>query len=73
MQHICLIPIWIVVYHRQGLYIQFCVFIILLGGVIFSLDIQNYLYQNSGAHSVTESKTHDVVIVFVLLQRHTVT
>ena len=72
MDHTCLIPILIVVYHRQGLYLQFCISRILPGGIIFSLDIKIYLYQNISAHSVTESKTHHLVIVLILLQRHSV-
>ena len=35
MHHTYLIPIWIVVYHRQGLYLPFCISRILPGGVIF--------------------------------------
>ena len=37
------------------------------------MDLNIYLYQNICTHSVTESKTHDLVIVFILLQRHSVT
>ena len=36
----CLIPIWIVVYRRQGLYLHLCIYRILPGGVIFSQDIK---------------------------------
>ena len=61
------------VYHRQGLYLQFCVSRILPGGVIFPLDITKYTcIQNISAHSVTESKTHNLVIVLVLLHRHNI-
>ena len=68
-----LIPIWIVVYRRQGLYLKLCISRILPGGVIFSMDVKIYLYQNICTHSVTESKTHDLAIVFILLQHHSVT
>ena len=40
------------------------------GGDIFSLDIKIYLYQNICNHSVAESKTCDLVIMFILLQGH---
>ena len=46
---------------------------ILPGGDIFSLDLKIYLYQNISTNSVTESKTHHLVIGFILLQRHSVT
>ena len=70
MHHTCLIPIWIVVYRRQWLYLMLCISRILPGGDIFSLDIQIYLYLNICAHSVAESKTRDLVIVFIVLQGH---
>ena len=41
--------------------------------LFFSLDIKIYLYHNISTHSVTESKTRHLVIVFILLQRHSVT
>ncbi len=58
-------------YRRQGLYLKLCISRILPGGVIFSMDVKIYLYQNICTHSVTESKTRHLVIVYVLLQRHT--
>ena len=70
MHHTCLIPIWIVVYRRQWLYLMLCISRILPGGDIFSLDIKIYLYLNICAHSVAESKTRDLVIVFIVLQGH---
>ena len=45
-----------------------CISRILPGGDIFSLDIKIYLYLNICAHSVAESKTRDLVIVFIVLQ-----
>ena len=44
-----------------------CISRILPGGDIFSLDIKIYLYLNICAHSVAESKTRDLVIVFIVL------
>ena len=44
-----------------------CISRILSGGDIFSLDIKIYLYKNICTHSVAESKTRDLVIVFILL------
>ena len=48
-----------------------CISRILPGGDIFSLDIKNIpvMYQNICAHSVAESKTRDLVIVFILSAR----
>ena len=56
MHHTCLIPIWIVVYRRQWLYLTLCISRILPGGDIFSLDIKIYLYLNICAHSVADSR-----------------
>ena len=70
MHHTCLIPIWIVVYRRQWLYLMLCISRILPGRDIFSLDIKIYLYLNICDHSVAESKSRDLVIVFILLQGH---
>ena len=58
------------VYRRQCFYLMLCISRILPGGDIFSLDIKIYLYQNVCTHSVAESKTRDLVIVFILLQGH---
>ena len=46
-------------------YLKLCISRILQGGDLFSLDIEIYLYQNSCTHSVTRSKTRDLVIVFI--------
>ena len=73
MHHTCLIPIWIVVYRRQWLYLMLCISRILPGRDIFSLDIKIYLYLNICDHSVAESKSRDLVIVFILLQGHSAT
>ena len=37
---------------------------------IFSLDIKICLYLNICDHTVAESKSRDLVIVFILLQGH---
>ena len=47
-----------------------CISRILPGRDIFSLDIKIYLYLNNCDHSVAESKSRDLVIVFILLQGH---
>ena len=47
-----------------------CISRILPWGDIFPLDIKLYLYQNICTHSVAESQTRDLVIVFILLQGH---
>ena len=43
-----------------------CISRILPGRDIFSLDIKIYLYLNICYHSVAESKSRDLVIVFIL-------
>ena len=43
-----------------------CISRILPGRDIFSLDIKIYLYLNICDHSVAESKSRDLVIVFIL-------
>ena len=47
-----------------------CISRILPGRDIFPLDIKIYLYLNICDHSVAESKSRDLVIVFILLQGH---
>ena len=50
--------------------VMLCISRILPGRDIFSLDIKIYLYLNICDHSVAESKSRDLVIVFILLQGH---